>query len=148
MAEGQGSVVKMLGILETLRDDIKSLVRPWVVLEYQILLHTQTSPVVKMFVEGLKTDYQYLKGPIKVCGILIDLLFGHQAIISFVKYLLFHDRQYWQYISPTKNVKPLIVYSSTLHTWALNKFSSRSFTATDFDVVARQPTYKAFVKLF
>ncbi|KIK32300.1 hypothetical protein CY34DRAFT_111022, partial [Suillus luteus UH-Slu-Lm8-n1] len=147
-AEGQGGVMRLLGVLEDLRDDMKSLARPWVVLEYQIPLHTQTTPVVKLFVERLITDYQYLKGPIQVRGVTIDLLFGHRAVIGFVKYLLFHDRQYWRYISSTQNVEPLLAYSSTLHTWALNEISSGSFIAIDFDIVARQPTYKVFVKLF
>jgi hypothetical protein len=64
--EGQGGVVKLLGVLEDLRDDMKSLARPWVVLKYQIPLHMQTMPMVKLFVEGLIKNYQYLIGPIKV----------------------------------------------------------------------------------
>ncbi|KIK37680.1 hypothetical protein CY34DRAFT_108998 [Suillus luteus UH-Slu-Lm8-n1] len=112
MAEGQGGIVKLLGVLETLRDNIKSLVRPWVVLKYQIPLHTQNTPVVKLFIEGLIRNYQYLKDPINIYTILIDLLFRHQAVKSFMKYLLFHDCQYWWYINSTKNVESLLAYST------------------------------------
>ncbi|KAG1854073.1 hypothetical protein C8R48DRAFT_675674 [Suillus tomentosus] len=147
-AVGQAGVFKFYGVLAALRDDIKELTRAWVVLEYQIPLYTQTMPVVKLFVEALIRDYVYLKGPISVLGIITNLPFGHRAVIGFVKHLLFHDRQYWRYISPTQNFEPLLAYSSTLHTWGLNELSTGCFSPLEFDTIARQPTYNAFVKLF
>ncbi|KAG2339507.1 hypothetical protein BDR05DRAFT_951139 [Suillus weaverae] len=65
-AEGQAGVVKILGVLTTLRDDIKSLARAWVVIEYQIPLYMQTLPVIKLFVGGLIKDYNYIKRPINI----------------------------------------------------------------------------------
>ncbi|KAG1852320.1 hypothetical protein C8R48DRAFT_676170 [Suillus tomentosus] len=140
-AEGQAGVFKFLQVLTSLRDNIKELTRAWVVLGYQIPLHTHSAPVIQLFVQGLIKDYAFLKGPITVRGMVIDLLFGHQAVIGFVKHLLFHDRQYWRYISPTRNLGPLLAYSGTLHAWALDEMSTGCFSALKFDVIARQPTY-------
>ncbi|KAG1859112.1 hypothetical protein C8R48DRAFT_774923 [Suillus tomentosus] len=146
--EGLAGVVKISEVLTNLRDDIKVLTRAWVVPGYQIPLYTQTAPMIQLFVDELVKEYRYLKGDINVRGTMVNLPFGHQAIIGFVKHLLFHDRQYWRYLSPTKNLGPLLAYTSTLHTWALDEMSTGRFCPLEFDVITKQSTYNAFVQLF
>ncbi|KAG1785824.1 uncharacterized protein HD556DRAFT_1450373 [Suillus plorans] len=144
--EGHAGVMKISEVLGNIRDSIKELTRAWVIPGYQIPLYTQTAPMIQLFVEELVKEYKYLKGAINVSA--GNLPFGHQAIISFIKHLLFHDRQYWRYISPTKNLGPLLAYTSTLHTWALDEISTGRFFPIEFNVIAKQSTYNAFVQLF
>ncbi|KAG2063417.1 hypothetical protein BDR04DRAFT_1123277 [Suillus decipiens] len=142
--EGQAGIVKISEVLTNLRNNIQELTRAWVVLGYQIPIYVCTAKKVKLFIEDLVRDYAYLKGPINVQGTIVNLPFGHKAVTGFVKHLLFHDRQYWRYISSTKNLEPIISYSSTLHSWALSEMSTGCFSALDFDVTTRQPTYNAY----
>ncbi|KAG0697000.1 hypothetical protein DFH29DRAFT_1071826 [Suillus ampliporus] len=62
----------------------------------------QTVPEVVTLVNVLIQDCAYLNGPIDVQGTLVDTPFGHQAVISFVKHLLWHDRQYCRHIRPVR----------------------------------------------
>ncbi|KAG2084601.1 uncharacterized protein F5147DRAFT_782421 [Suillus discolor] len=146
-AEGQVGVIKISEVLENLRDDIKELTRAWVVPGYQIPLYTQTAPMIQLFIEELVKEYRYLKGAINVQGMMVHLPFGHQAIISFVKHLLFHDRQYWRYLAQRKILGPFL-RTRAHSTLGIGLNVYWTFSPLEFDVITKQSTYNMFVQLF
>ncbi|KAG2059877.1 hypothetical protein BDR06DRAFT_1062641 [Suillus hirtellus] len=68
----------------------------------------------------------------KVNGGNIDIPFANIALLYFIWQLLFHDRQYKQFIGEKQNLQPLFTYTSVLFKWALIEMSTEVFQDIDF----------------
>ncbi|KAG1837131.1 hypothetical protein C8R48DRAFT_680390 [Suillus tomentosus] len=75
-----------------------------------------------------------------VNGESVNIPFAHQAIQYHIRQLLFHDKQYRQFIGIERNLKPLYTYTSVLFKWALTEMSSGKFK--DMEDTMRQRSKK------
>jgi hypothetical protein len=79
----------------------------------------------------------------QVCGKVVNVAFGNIAVRYFIKHVLFHNLNYQQYISATRNLGPLLACIGTLFEWALQELSTGVFLDSSFDL---SPARRSFDK--
>ncbi|KAG1779367.1 hypothetical protein EV702DRAFT_1043815 [Suillus placidus] len=84
---------------------------------------TQTVPAVPSNFFGLsnldevkaQASFQMKYGKLEATGLKnVDIPFANVALLYFIRQLLFHDRQYKQFIGEAQNLQPLFTYTSVL----------------------------------
>jgi Domain of unknown function (DUF6532) len=163
--DGSNEITRMCSALVTIRKNIQSLTRSAVLWGYNLhqILHTEKE-VVKNFIGDLLDDEAFLRGVInashfvfvfylrltlfQVNGKDVYIPFGNRAMRYYVRQLLFHDRQYKQFIETKRNIQPLYTYTSVLFKWALAEMSSGEFRELDFKIAEATKDHDAMVKLF
>ncbi|KAG1739752.1 hypothetical protein EDB19DRAFT_1908769 [Suillus lakei] len=155
---GEQEVAKLCTALTTLQKNVKFLTCSVMLWGYDLhqLMHTESKHAMKKFVESLVTNNSFLRGVITACHFFlflindcscyflqvsrenVDIPFGNVAVLYYIRQLLFHNRQYKQFIDMKQNLQPLFTYTSVLFKWALTEMSSGVFK--DLDVKLTEAT--------
>ncbi|KAG1843400.1 hypothetical protein C8R48DRAFT_780701 [Suillus tomentosus] len=146
--DGKLEATKLCTALTTLRKNIKFLARSAALWGYNLhqLMHTESKLMVKNFVKRLIKDNSYLRGTVN--GENVDIPFANVALLYFIRQLLFHDRQYKQFIGEKQNLQPLFTYTSVLFKWALTEMSTGVFQDIDFKLNEATTEHTAMENLF